>query len=103
MSDTKVVVEGIVAGIFAVWLGWISWEVVNTKSDHNVEDRIHSAVLELTKAIGTVSGNLNIEIERSRIIDNRQRGWLKFINDTALENKGRIIIIETKESIHHGN
>jgi len=95
-------IEGIVAGIFAVWLGWISWEVVGIKSDHDVERRINAAVLELTKAIGTVSGNLNTEIERSKIKDTQGYNWLIVTSELANTNKGRIITLEVKQDADHG-
>ena len=98
----RTTIEGIIASVFVAWLAWSSWEIVNIKSDRNVEDQIHAAVLALTKSIAAVNGNLNTEIERSKIIDNRQRDWLKATYELANHNKGRIITLEVKQQSDHG-
>ena len=103
MADRRNIVEGVAVSVFVIWLGWISWEVVGIKSDRNVDDKINAAVLELTKSVGSVSGALNTEIERSKIKDDQTTGWLKFVSDLAQENKGKIITLEVKQDIDHGN
>ena len=102
MAERRSIVEVVGVVVFAAWLGWISWEVVGIKSDRNIDEKIHMVSIDLVRAIGVVSGNLNTEIERSKIKDDRQHGWLKFVNDTALENKGRIIEIEVRSKLQHG-
>jgi len=96
-------VEIITAGVFATWLGWISFEVVGIKSDKDVDQKINDVATELVRAVGAVSGNLNTEVELSKEKHDRAFGWLKFVNDTALENKGRLIELEVKERLQHGN
>jgi len=99
----RATVELITAGVFAAWLGWISFEVVGIKSDKNVDQKINDVATELVRAVGAVSGNLNTEIERSKIKDDSQHGWLKFVSDLAQENKGRIITLEVKQESDHGH
>ncbi len=99
MANRRDSIESAVAGLFVLWLAWISWEVVR----NDVDEKIHVVAIDLVRAIGATNGILNTEIETSKINDDRAFGWLKFVNDTALENKGRLIELEVKERLHtHG-
>jgi len=102
MADKRTTLEVVAAGLFVGWLSWISWEVVGIKSDKDVDEKINVVATDLVRAVGMVSGNLNTEIERSKIKDDQQHGWLKFVNDTALDNKGRIIALEIRRDADHG-
>jgi len=94
-------VEGAVAVLFTLWLAWISWEVVAIKSDKDVDEKINVVATELVRAIGITNGNLNTEIERSKIKDDQTYNWLKATYELANHNKGRIITIEVKEQLQH--
>ena len=94
-------VEGLAALTFVVWLGWISWEVVYIKSDKNVDAKINAVSTELVRALGVTNGNLNTEIERSKIKDDSTHNWLKATYELANHNKGRIIEIEVTAKLQH--
>ena len=101
MADQRNIVEGIAVSVFIVWLGWISYEVVNIKSDRDIDNKIHLVATDLVRAIGEVSGNLNTEVERSKIKDDSTHNWLKATYELANHNKGRIIEIEVTSRLQH--
>lgn len=86
-------IEGIFAAIVVAWLGWVSWEIVEGKADS--QDTIDITRLE---------GKVDVEIERSKILDSRgeemdAKQW-QYISDL----KDRVKALEIKEGLHnHGS
>ena len=48
-----------------------------------------------------VRGDLQEEIERSKIKDERMESWLRHTSELSNDNKDRVIRLEVREGIYH--
>lgn len=99
VTTAQKVTVSVVTSLLILWIAWVSWELYNAKA----ADKMNTAIAALAQGIGNVNGKLDTEIERSKIKDDSGFSWLRATSELANHNKGRIIELEVKERIQHGN
>ncbi len=99
VTTAQKVSVSVVTALLIGWIMWVSWELYQAKA----ADKMNTAIAALAQGINDTDGKLDTEIERSKIKDDSTHSWLKATYELASHNKGRIIELEVKEKIRHGD